>query len=302
MIYEHLSKIKHSSTLHIVIGAFDGVHMAHQQLIQHAIQNAKKQNHQSMIFSFAPLPKEFFSQENFTGNILSHDKRKELLEVLNADYTVIVDFENIKDYSEEQFIEILLSKADHIIIYSGNDFRMGSYQGNTYQGNRLTRITLEDIVINNDICRSSNIRHLIQEGEIERANILLNKEYGIFSHSISGDKIGRSIDFPTINIQPNTQVMPKNGVYFGEIKLFHRIHPVAIYVGKRPTINGLELRIECHVIEEFPHGDIPPNTPVEVYFLKKIAEEKSFKSLAELKEMLYNYKNISLGLATERYK
>lgn len=302
MLYEHLSQIKHSSTLHIVIGAFDGVHFAHQKLIHLAIQNAKPNNHKSLIFSFSPLPKEYFMGKQFKGVLLPHERRKHILEQFSADYTIIADFEKIKDFSEKQFVESLLHTTDSIILYSGNDFTMGTPIGDSYQGKQLTKVRLDDIIINNDLCRSSHIRDLLLQGEIERANILLNKEYGIFSYSISGDKIGRSINFPTINIKPNNQIIPLNGVYFGEIKIFNCIHPAAIYIGKRPTVNGLELRIECHIIEDFPYAEVPSNTLSEVYFIKRIAEEKTFKSLAELKEMLYNYKKISLGLATERYK
>ncbi|MGL5956216.1 MAG: riboflavin kinase [Brevinema sp.] len=300
MIYNHLSTIKYSPVLHVVVGAFDGVHYAHQVLIQTALE--KSQGETSLIFSFNPLPKEYFLGKEFSGSLLPSFQRQKTLEDFQADYTVIVDFDTIKDYSEEQFIEILLSKADKIILYSGSDFRMGHYQGNPYQGNKLERVVLDDIVIDNNLCRSSIIRELLIEGEILQANKLLNKEYKIYSHTIPGDKIGRTLNFPTINTTPTTQITPKNGVYFGEIKIFHRVYPAAVYIGNRPTVRGSDIRIESHIIEEFPHGDIPPYTPAEVSFIERISEEKTFQSLEELNKMLYNYKRISLGLATKRYK
>ncbi|MGL4676293.1 MAG: riboflavin kinase [Brevinema sp.] len=300
MIYKQLSSIKHSSALHVIVGAFDGVHYAHQVLIQTAL--TKAQGDTSLIFSFDPLPKEYFLGDHFLGALLPSIKRQKMLEDFQATYTIIADFTVIKDYSEEQFINILLEKADKIILYSGPDFRMGHHKGNPYQGSHLERIILDDILIDQDLCRSSKIRELLLDGEILRANKLLNKEYKIYSHTVPGDKIGRTIDFPTINITPTTQITPKNGVYFGEIKIFNRVYPAAIYVGKRPTVRGLDLRVESHIIEDFPYEEIPANTPAEVSFIKKICEEKSFQSLEELKKMLYNYKIISLGLATKRYK
>ncbi len=196
---------------------------------------------------------------------------------------------------------MLLTKADKIILYSGHDFRMGKKDGELYQGDRLERVILEDIFINGDICRSSKIRELLLDGEISRANTLLGREYSIVSKTENGDKIGRTIDFPTINITPTKQITPKKGVYFGEIKILGELHPAAIYVGERPTVNGKSTRIESHIIDEFHLGEIPTNTPAEVFFIQKIAEEKSFKTLEELKKMLYNYKSVSLAHAAKRY-
>ena len=302
MIHKHLDEFQYSPKLHIIIGSFDGIHFAHQQLITKAINIAKKNNEKSLIFSFDPIPKEFFLKNEFKGTLLPIEQKKKILEQFNADHTIIVDFESIKNYTEKQFIEILLSKSDQLIIYSGKDFRIGSKHQELYLGSQVEYVILDDILINQQVCRSSTIRELILEGDITLANTMLNKEYSIYSHTISGNKIGRSINFPTINILPTKQIIPKLGVYFGEIKIYKHTHPVIIYVGNRPTVDGTELRIESHVIEDFPHENIPPNTPAEVIFIQRIFDEKTFKSLEELKEMLYTYKEISLGLATERYK
>lgn len=297
-----MSEISPTSVLHVVIGSFDGVHVAHQELISKAIKVAKENKEQSMIFSFEPLPKEFFLKEKFLGRLLPADKKQEQLESFGADHVIITDFKHIRNFSEKKFMELLLTKADKIVLYSGNDFRMGCVEGESYKGKQISSIIYEDIMINGDICRSSHIRNLILEGQVERANMLLNKEYTLYSHTVHGNKIGRSINFPTINTCPNNQIIPKLGVYFGEITVLGLQYPAAIYVGKRPTVHGIDLRIENHIIEDFPYKDIPAYTPTEVKFISKIDEEKHFNSLEELSKMLYNYKRISLGLATKRYK
>jgi riboflavin kinase/FMN adenylyltransferase len=302
MIHKHLSEFEHSPKLHVVIGSFDGVHSAHQQLINKAINTAKQNKEKSLIFSFDPLPKEYFLKEQFKGSLLTIEQKRNILEQFGADYTVIVDFESVKDYTEKQFIDILLSKADQLVIYSGKDFRIGAKDKESYSGSQVEYVVLDDILIANKACRSSTIRELILDGDITLANTMLNREYSIHSYTVPGNKIGRSINFPTINVLPTKQIIPKAGVYFGEIKIYHHTYPAAIYVGTRPTVHGEELRIESHIIADFPHGDVPPNTPAEVIFIKRTFDEKSFKSLEELKEMLYNYKSISSGLATERYQ
>ena len=301
MIHKKISEIQHSSVLHIVIGAFDGMHLAHQKLIKEAVDNAKTNNETSMIFSFEPLPKEFFLKEKFGGRLLLAPQKHSLLEEFGADHVIIADFKSIRNLSENEFIKILLSKADKLVLYSGDDFRMGCLEGNSYTEKNVVRIVHQEIIIDGDHCRASTIRNLIKDGEIIRANKLLGREYTIYSHSVSGNKIGRSISFPTINSLPNNQIIPQAGVYFGEIKVQDIIYPTAIYVGKRPTVHGIELRIESHILEDFPYPNLPVNTPTEVCFIQKIAEEKSFKSLEELSEMLYNYKIVSSALAAERY-
>lgn len=302
MFLEQINHISHSTNLHIVIGAFDGVHQGHQHIIQQMLDNAKKLGGQSLIFSFEPLPKEFFLKEDFAGRLLPSQIKQDLLEQFHADYTIITDFEHIKDLSEKEFIELLLTKAEYIYFYSGNDFRMGCKNGHKYQGTCITKICASEIIINNQLCRASNIRKLLTLGEISLVNQLLGRDYSLYSYTISGDKIGRTIGFPTVNIKVLNQIIPKDGAYFGELIIYNHLYPAIIYIGKRPTVDGVDLRVESHVITEFPYHYIPDGTLAEVKFIQRIAEEKKFKSLENLKEMLYNYKTISLELASKRYQ
>ncbi|MGL4367031.1 MAG: riboflavin kinase [Brevinemataceae bacterium] len=303
MIYNEIDSLPLSDTLHIAIGSFDGLHYAHQHIISLAKEQAKQNNEKSLILTFEPIPKEFFLKQNFHGRLIPPNIKQEMLTKFNTDYVVITNFSEIKNYSEEEFILKLLTKAKRLILYSGPDFRIGSAENNkNYTGNNVSFIKIEDIYINDDICRSTNIRKLISEGQIVRANNLLGWEYKLYSVTTPGDKIGRTINFPTINMEIPDQLLPQYGVYFGETVIFNKTYPSAIYIGTRPTIHGSTLRIESHIIEEFPYPEITTGTLVEMIFIKKISEEKTFGSLENLQEVLYNYKKISSGLATERYK
>ncbi|MGL4562037.1 MAG: riboflavin kinase [Brevinema sp.] len=302
MLAHLIRKIPKLHRLHIIIGAFDGLHKAHKKIIEKTISLSKKKDEASLIFTFEPLPKEYFSHHEFYGRLLPKHIKKEFLEKLGADYVIIADFESIKNFSEKEFIDIFLTKANYISLYSGDDFRFGLMNGAKYTGDRVVHIKNPEFNIHGYSCRSTNIRKLLTEGDIETANRLLGYEYKIYSKSKSGDKIGRTIGFPTINISPNKQLVPQHGVYFTEILLYDRVYPSMTYIGKRPTLQGKELRIETHIIDHIFNIDIPEKTDVEITFIKKIADEKTFKSLDNLQEMLYNYKKISLALATERYK
>jgi len=302
MIIKHLSQISPCSHLHIVIGSFDGIHQGHKHIITQMMSKVKQDNEQSIIFSFEPLPKEFFLENKFQGRLVPADIKHNILKEFNTDHVIITDFEKIKDLSEKEFIELFLTKAEHITLYCGNDFRMGCINGEKYNGSKVTIIRESEFLINQKTCRSSIIRELLYNGDIETTNQLLGREYNLYSYVIPGDQIGRTLNFPTVNIKVLNQVIPKNGVYFGELFIYDQLFPTAIYMGNRPTINGHDFRIECHVIYEFPYSFIPEGTKAEVCFIKKIAEEKKFKSLENLKEILYNYKIISLELASKRYK
>ncbi len=155
------------NTLHAVIGAFDGVHYAHQQLIKAAVSN----HSDSLILTFNPTPKEYFA--NSAGSLLPDDVRIKLLESMGC--TEVKNFESVKDFSEKDFIEMLLQKAGRIVLYSGADFRMGRPGGDVYTGDKLERVILKDIYVDGDICRSTHIRNLLMEGEIKKANMLLER-------------------------------------------------------------------------------------------------------------------------------
>ncbi|MGL4388542.1 MAG: riboflavin kinase, partial [Brevinema sp.] len=221
---------------------------------------------------------------------------------IGADYLIIANFESIKHLSEKKFIETLLTKSNHITLYSGDDFRFGTKDGESYIGSQISYVKESELEIENHPCRSTKIRHLLLKGDIDLANKLLGYEYKIYSINKHGDKLGRQIGFPTINIAINNQIVPQNGVYFTNITVAKNTYPAMTYIGRRPTIDGMELRIESHIIDDDFDLDLELGIPIELAFINKISEEKRFKSLEELTEMLYNYKEISLGLATKRYQ
>lgn len=294
--------IPSTSTLHVVLGAFDGVHQAHRKLIARAVDEASKNNGTSLVLTFEPLPKEILSHEKFEGRLLPAFAKQYMLSQQHTDVLIIENFNNIRFLSEDQFIRLLLQYAKKVVFYAGPDFHIGCREGTRYTGQNIKIIHEQDIMIDGFPCRSSVIRDLIKKGEIRTAAKLLGYEYTYYTHTVSGSQIGRTIGFPTINIQPSNQITPGFGVYFGEILLFGETRPCAAYVGTRPSLKGLELRLEAHIIDEKSVPFIPEGTQTALRLIEKISEEKTFESLEKLRQMLYNYKKISLGLATERYK
>ncbi|SFB70869.1 riboflavin kinase / FMN adenylyltransferase [Brevinema andersonii] len=294
--------IPYTSTLHVTIGAFDGVHKAHKKLIARVVDEASKNNDTSLVLTFEPLPKEVLPHEKFEGRLLPASVKQYMLSQQNPNFLIVENFKDIRYLSEDQFIRSLLKYAEKVIFYAGPDFHIGCKEGIRYIGQNVDIIHEPDIIINGFICRSSVIRDLIKNGSVDVAAKLLGYEYTYYGRTISGSQVGRTIDFPTINLQSSNQITPGFGVYFGEILLFGETRPCAAYVGTRPSLRGLDLRMEAHIIDGKPVPSIPESTQTALRLIEKISEEKTLESLENLRKMLYNYKEISLGLATERYK
>ncbi|MGL5255162.1 MAG: riboflavin kinase [Brevinema sp.] len=298
----HLNTLPKASKLHIALGAFDGVHKAHVSIIERAIAGAKKEGGKSVILSFEPLPKEYFRRNMGAGRLLPAAIKEEILKNLGADVLLTLPFSDFCRFSEKEFINRILTKTSEIHFYAGGDFRMGKIDGEHYEGEGLFIHHQDEVRINNQPCRSTTVRNLIHNGFVEDATQFLGREYIYYSRTVAGNRLGRTIDFPTINLKPTDQALPQSGVYFGELIIHEKTFAAAIYVGTRPTLNGSSIRIEAHSIDLFPETQTPQGTPTAVRFIKKISEEKSFESIEKLQEILYTYKNVSLALAAERYK
>ena len=297
-----LDSLPKASKLHIALGAFDGVHCAHKSIIDSAIDGAKKEGGKSVVLSFEPLPKEFFQNNMGSGRLLPAPVKEDILKGLGADKVITLSFSEFCDVSEKDFIQKILTHTSEIHFYAGSDFRMGRRDGKRYQGEGVFVHHQDELQINGQRCRSTMIRNLIHNGFVEDAAQFLGREYIYYSRTVPGNRLGRTIDFPTINLEPNNQVLPQSGVYFGELLIHGETYPSAVYVGTRPTLNGSTIRIEAHSVAPFPEVQTPLHTPAAVRFIRKISEEKSFESIEKLQEILYNYKNVSLALAAERYR
>lgn len=302
MYYNDISCIPFSSSLHLAVGSFDGLHLGHKALIERAISSSKQKKQRSLILSFEPLPKEFLNSSNFLGRLLPPEIKISKLSNFCADDLIILPFESIQKLSEKELIESILKKTEQIYLYCGKDFRMGNPGKEKYFGEKLQIISCPELHVENRICRSSSIRKLIKSANLDKANKLLGYEYTIYSYTQHGNGIGKSIDFPTINAVITNQVIPQKGSYFGELQIFGNTYPSMIYVGTKPTIAGVSLCIESNILMAFPHTRLPEGSPVAISFIKKIAEEKTFDSLADLRKMLYNYRAICLDLNWERQK
>lgn len=289
---EIFKKPENIPNLTLALGFFDGVHKGHQKVISGAVEYAKKNGLKSAVITMKKQP--FCCLKNIKPVYIStREKSYKLIEKLGIDYIFELDFEDIKNLNASEYIEnILVKYFSPKAIFTGFNHHFGlNRQGNTdflekHQDKYGYKYFLTEAQkINNTIISSSAIRNFIKNGEIEKANEMLGREFSICAKVIEGNKIGRTIGFPTANIQyPENIISPPKGVYSTEIKLGNEKFKSISNYGTRPTISENEpVILESHLLNF--DRDIY-NEYIEINFLKKIRDEIKFDNLDSLKKQI----------------
>ena len=291
-IYQNLKINKKHQNSVVAIGNFDGVHLGHQKVINHAQKKAKKNKLPFGIITFEPMPVMFFNKKIKNHRINSLTQKKNLLKKLRLDFLIIVNFN--KKFSKllpKEFIEkIVFKKAKCKFVYVSNNFKFGyKRQGNTKTLKKYSNIYNYKTVITNPfkkinkIISSTIIRKKISQGKIYEINKLLNRNWRIQGKVIKGDKRGRKIGFPTCNVKILDYVIPKLGVYAVRVKTTKFVKKGIANIGYRPTFNGQNLLLEVNI---FGINKNLYNKEINVDFIKFIRSEKKFKSLEQLKKQI----------------
>lgn len=275
------------------LGNFDGVHIGHARLIDTLA--SEKQHCKAAVFTFAEHPLNLISDRKIVKYIIgSSDKMKYLYE-LGADAIYFADFEAMKDYTPEKFVDkILMKKFNPRLIVCGENFTFGrGKSGNTKDlGRMLTERGVEcrimpPVTYEGQVVSSTLIRSLITNGDMEKAEKLLGRKYSIMLPVIHGREIGRKIGVPTINqLFPHDRVVPKFGVYACVCEINGVMHNGIANVGVRPTVSENEPGPICET-HIFEFGELLYDKDVRVSFCKLIRSETKFDSIAELKEQIY---------------
>ena len=291
-IYQNLKINKKHQNSVVAIGNFDGVHLGHQKVINHAQKKAKKNKLPFGIITFEPMPVMFFNKKIKNHRINSLTQKKNLLKKLRLDFLIIVNFN--KKFSKllpKEFIEkIVFKKAKCKFVYVSNNFKFGyKRQGNTKTLKKYSNIYNYKTVITNPfkkinkIISSTIIRKKISQGKIYEINKLLNRNWRIQGKVIKGDKRGRKIGFPTCNVKILDYVIPKLGVYAVKVKTRKFVKKGIANIGYRPTFNGQNLLLEVNI---FGINKNLYNKEINVDFIKFIRSEKKFKNLEQLKKQI----------------
>jgi riboflavin kinase / FMN adenylyltransferase len=292
----------------VTIGNFDGVHLGHQAMIDRLKTIAQQQNLKTVVMIFEPQPLEFFQGYEAPPRISSLREKVEYLTELGVDYIAVAKFDNsFRNLSAEEFANILKQKLNAQSLVLGDDFHFGkNRQGNSefLKNYGFDVHNLNTIILNGERVSSTRIRQTLLAGDLSLAAKLLGRPYSITGRVQYGDQIGRTIDFPTINVRLNRHKPCLSGIYGVEViceteslkdkvsqnnpdhKGIAGFDPTALFgaghVGTRPAIKHVhpEWRLEVH----FP--DVSANLYgllMRVTFLNYLHGEKDYPSLEALK-------------------
>ena len=284
--------LKTIENLSLVLGFFDGVHIAHQKVISSAVDFAKKNQIPSAVVTLREHPVCYL--KNVSSSYISERECSyKLIDNLGVDYLIELDFEDVSKLSAQKYLKnILIKYFSPVAIFTGFNHTFGHNRGGNPQflkeNQNIFNYQYYEIPpqkINNEIVSSSKIREYIKNGEICNANKMLGREFSVSGIVIEGNKIGRTIGFPTANIKyPQNIIELPSGVYSVKTVVKGKEYCGIANFGVKPTVCD-----NCSKILEVNIFDFNENIysqNIEVKFLKFIRSEKKFSDLNELKEQI----------------
>ena len=274
----------------VTTGFFDGVHLGHRHVLSAVVSSARERGEEAVVVTFWPHPRTVLQQDAQDFRILtSLEEKKMLLADAGIDRVEVLPFTRaFAALTAAEYLTRLREKFGATLVVMGYDNHIGADQ-----------LTAREIsptpVIVVDPCHSersevspissTKIRKALEAGDVERANGMLGYAYGLYGVVVAGNRLGRTIGFPTANMQlyEPLKLVPGNGVYAVDVEVLGRRYRGMCNIGTRPTVSGTARTIETHILDfdEDIYG-----LPLRLRFLRRIRDERKFPSLDALKEQL----------------
>lgn len=274
----------------VALGNFDGVHEGHRAILNFVIDKAKGTSLISMLLTFSPHPETILGKKR-VRLIQTLDQRLEEIRKFGLDSALIIPFDKaFSRLTAREFIQkILINLLKAKIVVVGENFRFGHDRGGD---SRLLRqlasrydlrvFSLPSVIKDGSTVSSSLIRSHLQEGQIEKANVLLGRPYEISGEVIRGQDRGKSIGFPTANIRTPNEILPR-GVFVTRVNINAKTWPSVTNIGQRPTFGQKDIIIESYILGF--NRDLY-GKDITIQFLQKIREEIKFTSAQNLSDQI----------------
>jgi len=273
----------------VTIGSFDGVHIGHQAILRQVKDAAKRLQLPSVVMTFEPQPREFFSSERAPARLMRLREKIDALLDFGIDHVVCLKFNpQLRTLSALDFIDQVLVEGlavEHLIV--GDDFRFGCDRSGdfamlTERGKQAGFEVMDTatVEINGQRVSSTLIRDIVERGDFQRAAELLGRPFSISGIVGYGQQLGRELGFPTANVQLNRFSAPLSGVFAVKVNVAGTIYRGAANVGVRPTVGDLIKPIlEVHLLDF--DGELYGQR-IAVEFIHKVRDEQKFTGLDEL--------------------
>ena len=311
-VYRDIEQPRRDDKTVITIGTFDGVHLAHRQILDKVLEISAHNNARSFIVTFEPHPQEVLKTKTPDIKLLmSIDEKLRLFEKVGIQNVLVINFTEkfSKTTAREFYLNYIYGKIGLCDLVVGYDHLFGRDREGDFQtlqelgrefGFNLHKV--DEIDIEGMPVSSTRIRQALAEGKIEEANKLLGYEYSLDGIVIEGDKVGRTIGYPTVNLKPvkENKVMPNDGIYCVKVLYNNEIYYGMMYHGLRPTLSeGIKRALEVHM---FDFDKTIYGEKLTVSFLTKLREDKKFNSKKELIEQIDEDKRNSLKFLSIKLK
>ena len=303
-IYHHLSDFKKLENAVVTIGTFDGVHFGHRKIVSRLVETANTTGGETVILTFFPHPRLIIDPENQELKMINTiNEKAAILESLGVNHLIITPFtRDFSNLSPDEYINQVLVDTigvKHIIV--GYDHRFGKdrkgcmedlINAGKVQGFDVEEIPEQDI---HDVAVSSTqIRRALLSGDVALAATYLGYHFSLKGRVIKGDKIGRTIGFPTANIfvEESYKLIPADGIYAVTVDLNEGSFKGMAYIGQRPTINGMTRNIEVNI---FDFSQEIYGQDITMTFMEFLRHDVKFTGLEALKVQLQQDKEDTLA-------
>ena len=294
-IFNSLEEVRDIESTVIALGNFDGVHRGHQEIIKRTVKSAEAAGLKSAVFTFSNHTRTLLKNMPPVKNILYAEEKARIIEAMGVDYMFNIPFtEEILSMSPESVVEdILVEKFRIKEAYCGFNYTFGyKAAGNPEmlmkEGMKhdFGIHVQEPYKIDGIVVSSTYIRKLIQEGRMEECARFMGRMYSIGGEVVVGNKLGRTIGFPTSNIMIDEDMAtPPNGVYITYCTYNGVKYPSVTNVGVKPTIGDYKKNVETHI---FNFDSELYGKQIKVEFIKQTREERKFDSVEELSRQIEN--------------
>ena len=310
----------------VTTGFFDGVHLGHRHVLETVVSAARERGEEAVVVTFWPHPRTVLQQDARDFRLLSSmEEKKELLHACGIDRVEVLPFDrSFAAMTAAEYLSLLRDRFGATLVVMGYDNRIGSDMktalelegygepnpsslptplrsvgplpftwpraamgsASPYPSNSSCPSCHSERSEESPVISSTQIRKALGEGRVEDANAMLGYKYGLYGVVVSGNQMGRTIGFPTANMQlyEPLKLVPANGVYAVEVEVLGRTLKGMCNIGLRPTVGGTTRTIETHILDfsEDIYG-----LPLRIRFLRRIRDERKFPSLDALKSQLH---------------